>query len=1051
MKKNLLLIAALALTASATTASAANDTNPTYTEWKDLQVNDINRFPTHTNFFAFETEDKAKAGDKSRSDNYLSLEGTWKFKWVENADQRPTDFFAADLDDSGWKTMKVPGMWELNGFGDPEYVNSGFAWRGHFDGTPPEVPTKDNHVGSYRKTIDIPANWDGRQIIAHFGSVTSNIYLYVNGKFVGYAEDSKVAAEFDITKFVKPGKNLIAFQTFRWCDGSWCEDQDFWRLSGVARECYLFSRNPNIHMEDIRITPDLDSEYKNATLEILARVKGKAIVQLALKDADGNVVATKGFGTTINNKSKTQYSQLTTQLAVENPKKWTAETPYLYTLVATVKTFGQVKDQKIVEVITQKVGFRKVEIKNSQLLVNGQPILIKGVDRHEMDPDGGYVVSTDRMIQDLEIMKRFNINAVRTCHYPDDPRWYELCDKYGIYLVAEANQESHGFGYKEKAEAKKESFAKQILERNQHNVEIYYNHPSIIVWSLGNETVFGPNFEKAYQWVKNEDKSRPCQYEQAHDNEFTDIRCPMYATHKWCEDYAKTGKKPLIQCEYSHAMGNSSGGFKEYWDLVRKYPTFQGGFIWDFVDQALNSKDSKGRAIEAYGGDYNNYDPSDNNFNCNGLISSNRVPSPQIFEVGYQYQNIWTKLVDGGKGVIEVKNENFFRNLDNYKIAWQVIRNGETVVKGEIPSIKVEPQKSAQITIDNFPTMDDEGEYFLNVEYLLKKAEPLMKTNQVVAHQQMHLKGNFAEGSPAFASSKNKLKVSKDDNSISIGGKNVEIAFDSKTGWLNKYKVGTRQIIADGGALMPNFWRAVTDNDMGAGAQRSRKVWRNPQINLTSIDFDKEKQAGVNIIIVKALYDMPDTKSSLEMTYNIYPDGQMTVTENMKTTDGAEVSELPRFGMVMQMPKSVDHMTYYGLGPVENYSDRCSGQMVGIYKTTADEMFYPYVRPQETGTHTSLRWLNMADASDIKFMLTSGSGLFSASALHYDIKDLDEGDDKHQRHPAQVEKSKFTNLFFDLKQDGVGGVNSWNRDALSLPKYRVPYQSYTFKFTILPM
>ena len=514
---------------------------PTYTEWHDLQVNAINRFPLHTNFFTYPADDWVSEKDgkivskdilhmnKAESKYFLSLDGTWKFNWVANADQRPTDFYKEDLDDSKWKTMNLPGIWEMNGFGDPEYVNVGFGWRGHFDQQPPAVPTKDNHVGSYRRIIDIPANWDGKQVVAHFGSVTSNIYLYVNGKFAGYAEDSKVAAEFDITPYLKKGKNLIAFQTFRWCDGSWDEDQDFWRLSGVARESYLFARDAQLHLEDIRVTPDLVNNYKDGVLNISTKVKGNGKLNFILFDKEGKQVATA------TGLAKNGTANIT--MNVENPHKWNAETPYLYTLQVSLMGAQKKDAMKAASMTPVKVGFRKVEIKNKQFLVNGQPVLIKGANRHEMDPDGGYVLSMERMIQDIKIMKRLNINAVRTCHYPDDPRWYELCDEYGIYVVAEANQESHGFQYGDDAAAKKPMFAKQILERNQHNVSMYFNHPSVVTWSMGNETVMGDNFLQAYKWIKSQDQSRPVQYEQAHRGEGTDIFCPMYYPVSACEKY----------------------------------------------------------------------------------------------------------------------------------------------------------------------------------------------------------------------------------------------------------------------------------------------------------------------------------------------------------------------------------------------------------------------------------------------------------------------------------------------------------------------------------
>ena len=505
--RKILLTGLLAL---ALAQGALADNVPTFTEWHDMQVNDINRFPIHTSFFAYGNPEEAMAGDMKASGNYLSLEGMWKFLGVENADQRPTNFFAEDFDDRGWRRMPVPGMWELNGFGDPIYVNIGFAWRGHFKNNPPEVPVKDNRVGSYRRVVNIPDNWQGKQVVAHFGSVTSNMYLWVNGQFVGYSEDSKVAAEFDITPYLRKGDNLIAFQTFRWCDGSYCEDQDFWRLSGVARDSYLFARDKAVHIDDIRVTPDLDATYTDGSLKVDVSFTGKCNLTFQLFDAEGNAVLEQGVQNLKGNSA-----QVT--LNVKNPRKWTAETPYLYTLMVCPTTPNARFTPY--EAIPVRVGFRKVEIRNSQFLVNGQPIYIKGADRHEMDPDGGYVVSRERMIQDIKIMKQFNINAVRTCHYPDDPVWYDLCDEYGIYLCAEANQESHGFGYRDDSEAKKPQFALQILQRNQHNVGVNFNHPSVVIWSMGNETVDGPNFTAAYKWIKSQDLSRPVHWEQAHKDE----------------------------------------------------------------------------------------------------------------------------------------------------------------------------------------------------------------------------------------------------------------------------------------------------------------------------------------------------------------------------------------------------------------------------------------------------------------------------------------------------------------------------------------------------
>ena len=625
----------------------------TFKEWQDPEINAINRAPMHANFFAYENAEMAAKAVKEDSKNFMSLNGTWKFFWVRNADARPTDFWKTGFNDKGWDNLQVPGVWETHGYGDPIYINVGYGWRSRFENNPPYVPTEENHVGSYRREIMVPADWKGKDIIAHFGAVSSNMYLWVNGKFVGYSEDSKLEAEFNLTPYLKPGqKNLIAFQVFRWCDGSYLEDQDFFRYTGVARDCYLYTRNKK-RIDDIRVTPDLDSEYKNGSLAINLNLKGSGNVSLELLDAQNQTVAStevKGSG------------NVSTTLQVENPKKWSAETPYLYTLRATLKDGSQAS-----EVVPVKVGFRKIELKNAQILVNGQPVLFKGADRHELDPDGGYVVSRDRMIQDIQIMKQFNINAVRTCHYPDDNFWYELCDKYGIYVVAEANIESHGMGYGDKTLAKEPTYKKAHMERNQRNVQRGFNHPSIIFWSLGNEAGYGPNFEAAYDWIKAEDPSRAVQYEQARIEGKTDIYCPMYADYKWCEEYSKNDKyqKPLIQCEYAHAMGNSQGGFKEYWYLIRKYPKYQGGFIWDFVDQSIRWTGKNGKMIYAYAGDFNRMDDSgDKNFCNNGLISPDRKPNPHAYEVQYFYQNIWTTPGDLAKGEIKVYNENFFRETD---------------------------------------------------------------------------------------------------------------------------------------------------------------------------------------------------------------------------------------------------------------------------------------------------------------------------------------------------------------------------------------------------
>ena len=1025
---------------------------PTFTEWHDLQVNTLNRMPMHTNFFPFKNYEEAKMGDPKRSENYLSLHGDWKFNWVENADQRPTRFYETDFNDTAWGNMPVPGNWELHGYGDPVYLNVGFAWRGHFKNNPPQVPVKDNHVGSYRRTITLPAAWKGKQVIAHFGSVTSNIYLWVNGHFVGYSEDSKVAPEFDLTPYLKEGDNLIAFQCFRWCDGSYCEDQDFWRLSGLARDTYLYARDKKAYLEDLRITPDLTDNYTNGTLTIDAKTQNGTALIHQLLDAEGNLV------------TSTHATGGKTQLKVPNVHKWTAETPYLYTL-RTIVVDSRVKkgqqpkkadEDAYVAITNQKVGFRKVEIRNAQLLVNGQPVLIKGADRHEIDPDGGYVVSRERMVQDIRIMKQLNINAVRTSHYPNDPMWYDLCDEYGIYVVAEANQESHGFQYGDDAPSKKPMFALQILQRNQNNVQTYFNHPSIITWSLGNETADGPNFAAAYKWIKGYDPSRPVQWERGGvDGPSTDIACPMYRTHQWCENYARdnSNPRPLIQCEYNHTMGNSSGGFKEYWDLVRKYPKFQGGFIWDFVDQGLRAKDKNGVEIYKYGGDYNDYDPSDNNFNCNGIISPDRVPNPHAYEIAYCHQNIWAEPVDLKAGKISVYNENFFRNLDNYKLVWTVLKNGKAVQTGEVAQLNVQPQQRCEIALPiKTDSLCPHAELMLNVDFVLKTAEPLLDAGTRVAYNQFEMQQGacFRKVPEAPAVDKDtrlSLRNKSGESQVVVSNNHFTVAFNRVSGLLATYNVDGKPILGQGGTLKPNFWRAVTDNDMGAGVQKHNRVWREPKLQLVAINAALDKKDNKADVHVE--YDMPEVGAQLTLTYSVMADGSMHVTQQMTPKTADERPFLLRYGIVMQLPYDMQVSEFYGRGPIENYADRKLSQNVGIYKQTADEQFYPYIRPQETGTKCDIRWWKQTNDKGFGFRIVSPE-LFSASALHYSIADLDEGLEKAQRHSPQVPKSKYTELCIDLGQTGVGGVNSWSKEAIALPPYRLPYKQYTFTFTLVP-
>ncbi len=1020
--------------ALATAGLAASAQQP---EWQNPDINAINRAPMHTSYFAYESEQAALDGCRLASNNYLTLNGTWKFNWVRDADQRPLDFYKVDFNDKGWDEMQIPGVWELNGYGDPIYVNIGYPWRSQYKNNPPYVPIANNHVGSYRREIEIPADWKGNQIMAHFGSVTSNMYLWVNGKFVGYSEDSKLEAEFDLTRYLHPGKNIIAFQVFRWCDGTYLEDQDFFRFSGVGRDCYLYARTAN-HIEDIRVTPDLDAQYKDGTLQIDIWMKGKGTVDLKLLDQEGKEVATAQ-----TNGSGKQ----TASMNVANPAKWTAETPNLYTLVANLQENG-----KIIESIPVKTGFRKIELKNSQILVNGQAVLFKGADRHEMDPDGGYVVSVERMLQDIKRMKELNINAVRTCHYPDNNLWYDLCDKYGIYVVAEANIESHGMGYGDETLAKNPLFAKAHLERNQRNVQRGYNHPSIIFWSLGNEAGFGPNFEACYTWIKAEDKTRAVQYEQAGTNEYTDIFCPMYYSYESCKEYGEgNADKPLIQCEYAHAMGNSEGGFKEYWDLVRQYPKYQGGFIWDFVDQSARWYTKDGKEFYGYGGDFNRYDASDNNFQDNGLISPDRVPNPHAHEVGYIYQNIWIKPVDLQKGEISIYNENFFRDLSNFYAEWQLMADGEVLQSGIINDLKAGPQQTVSQKLDY--TLDNIcpcKEILLNVTFKLKNTETLLPAGFAVAQQQLSVREYKAPenllAEKKIAHDYTSVPTVEDNDAyyLIVKGDNFRMDFDRRSGYLSLYDVNGLSILNEGAQLEPNFWRAPTDNDIGAGLQKKYSAWKNPEIKLTSLEHSTES----GLVVVTAKYDMPAVSAKLTLTYRINKEGAIEVTQSMAADKNAKVSNLFRFGMRAKLNKNLTNIQYYGRGPIENYSDRNNSTNIGKYAQTVDGQFYPYIRPQETGTKTDIRWWNQTNKGGNGIQLV-GKTPFSASALHYTMESLDDGLEKGQRHSELIPQTDYVNFCIDKVQMGLGCINSWG--ALPLDKYMVPYQDYEFTFVIKPI
>ena len=1018
--------------------------------WHNVDVNQQNRAPRRAAFFAFENQDKAQAFEKKNSANYLSMEGTWKFNFVKDYNKRPVNFFAANFDDSQWKDFPVPGLFELNGYGDATYKNIGYAWATQFDPNPPYISELNNYTGSYRRTFDLPKDWKGKDVYFHVGSATSNLTLWVNGKYVGYSEDSKVAAEFNISKYLKPGKNLIAMQVMRWCDGSYFEDQDFWRLTGIAREVYLYAR-PKVHAADIRLDAGLENQYRDGVLNYQVALKGgKTDVTLTLCDKDGKKIA--------------EASGVQGTIKVPGVKAWTAETPYLYKAFITLKN-----KQGVSEIIPQKIGFRNVEIKNAQLLVNGKPVLIKGANRHEIDPDGGYVVSVERMIQDIKIMKQLNINAVRTCHYPDDPRWYDLCDEYGIYVTAEANLESHGMGYDEKSLAKFPEYLQTHIERNEGNVKTFINHPSIIVWSLGNECGYGINFEKTYDWVKAYDQTRPVQYERGGYDSKTDIHCPMYIDYEESEKYCKSdGVKPYIQCEYAHAMGNSEGGFKEYWNLIRKYPKYQGGYIWDFVDQGLRDKSPiTGKEIFTYGGDYGRYPASDYNFNCNGIIAPDRRLNPHAYEIQYWHQNVWIKDLDAVNGAFNIYNENFFKNIDDLHLTATIYANGVKLSTVEIPETKgIAPQTTKMVKSDalKYAIAEAESEHgkeeiTVNFSFASDGTEPLVEKGQVMARQQFVINEYqfdkvdtpIAATSTKISGKKGKLQstsnieVEETNSYVKVSAKRMSVTIGKKTGLIDYLDVDGEPILKFRESMKPEFWRAPTDNDYGASLQKELKVWKNPVMNLKSFDKSEMKDS----VVLTATFEMPEVKAELVLRYRINAVGEVSVTEKMTTDKAAKIADLFRYGMVLDLPASFSKLEYYGRGPEENYIDRHSSTFIGKYESDVKDEYYPYVRPQESGNHTDIRYFSIFNPASGKGITFEGYAPMECSAIPYSIEDLDSGDEKEHawgQHSGDLVDKGLTQVHIQQRQYGLGCIDSWMTKPME--KYRMHYGDREFRFVI---
>lgn len=1022
------------------------------------EIVSLNRMPMRNSAFGFENMEKAKQYDREKSANYFSLNGSWKFNWVQDPNQRPQNFFETTYDDTKWTDFRIPASWEVNGYGLPIYVNQPYDFAGHNlryeKMNPPfDIPANNNPVGSYRKKINLPANWKGKQIFIHVGNAKSCLFVWVNGKKVGYSEDSKMAAEFDITKYVKTGENLIAFQVYRWSDASYLECQDMFRFSGIERDVFLYATE-KLNIRDTKIISTLDDTYTNGLLSINTEIasyktekglyskKDSLTVELSLEDAKGNVVyqdKTKDFKTILG-KYKTNVEFQTT---IKNVQKWTAETPYLYRLYITLK------DAKgtVVEVVPLRIGFKKIEIKGADFLVNGKRVFIKGVNRHEHHPTNGHTLSKEDMRKDMEMMKKLNVNAVRHSHYPPDPYWMELCDEFGLYVVDEANIESHGLGYDlDVTLANNPLWKESHLQRIQRMYERDKNHASVVTWSLGNEAGDGTNFYAAYDWLRKETTlpiqyERDINYDKPNDTHFSEIFCPQYMKPEELLKYSQSDAKiPNIQSEYAHIMGNSLGNFQDYWDIVENNPKLQGGFIWEWIDQSIDTV-KNGKRIKAYGGDFPLEGPvdenlSDNNFCVKGVVTAYREITPMALEVKKAHQNIKTKFV--GNNTITIKNGFFFKNLDNVMMRWVLMENGVAKEKGTINTISLEPQAENDFKLAIKTVQKADKEYQLNVYYSLKTEEPFLPKGYEIATDQLALKTLPAT---AFTpSSKKALQLKETKEQCTISGNNFEVVFDLKKGILSDYSVKGEQFLEQG--PKPSFWRAPTDNDIGAGFNTSLRKWRNAYDNGTEMQAVVSKNTDGSVQ-VKFTTKLVDGEASHQQVFTVYGDGNIKVDNEFTAIKGKNPLLL-RAGNDLVINKNFNTINWYGRGPGENYWDRKTNTFIGQFKQSVDEQYFPYARPQESGNKTEVRWVSFTNAKGRKIQFAFVDNLLSFSALPYNLDDLDPEAQKKQYHSGELNKRNEIYLHMDLQQTGLQGMDSWG--AWPMEKYRIPFKNYNYSY-----
>lgn len=1032
--------------------------NFTFKEWEDPTTVEINKEAPHATFMSYANAEDVFADNYSSSPFHKSLNGNWKFYYVNRPEERPTDFFKEGYNDFNWSDLQVPSNWELKSFGIPIYTNHVYP----FPKNPPYIDHAYNPVGSYRTNFTVPENWDGKETFIQFGSISGAAYVWVNGQAVGFSKVSKSAAEFNITKFLKKGVNSLAVQVFRWHDGSYLEDQDFWRLSGIERDVFLYAKN-KVSIQDFFAKADLENNYKDGhfsldiDLENITKNSANYIIEASIFDKNKQKVFTQKKEIAVKNGK----NQVSFETIIANVNQWNGENPYLYT--TTIALFDS--KNKLIEATGGKIGFRKIEIKNGSLLINGVRGYVKGVNRHEHDPTEGHVPNLELMKQDLRLMKQYNINTCRSSHYPNDPMWLKLCDEYGMYVIDEANIESHGMGAELQSVIDKTKHVAYLpeweaahIDRTKRLVERDKNHACVVIWSLGNECGNGPVFTKNYNWIKQRDASRPVQSEQADEAENTDIITPMYPSINHMKEYAndwktsddgtlssKSGRKgkvrPFIMCEYSHAMGNSNGNFQEYWDVIYDSPVMQGGCIWDWVDQGIKTTDKFGRSFFAYGGDLGSQDiRNDENFVCNGIVASDRSPHPGIFEVKKAYQNILFKNEDWQNGKIKISNMFDFTNLKDYDFSWVLTKNGVVLAENSF-NIDLEPHQQKGISLD-LPkfTIKDGEEYLLNTYAFQREANISIPAGHELAREQFGAKDSkyFAQN----LSNQSSLKVERSENSLKFSSGNINGTFNTSTGQLTAYNFKNQSIINQ--FPEPYFWRATTDNDYGHDFARTAGVWRTAHSNrkLKNIVIGDKNKDGWPI---KVHYRLPDIMADYTLNYLIMNDGAVKIEATIDIQNN-ELPEMPRFGMRLELPKDFDNLNYYGRGPFENYNDRNSASFLGVYADKTENQFTQnYVRPQENGYRTDTRWLNLTNTNGIGLQV-EGIQPICFSAMPYQNEQFDEGTVKKNRHPIDVIKKPLVSLHIDLKQRGVGGDNTWG--MLPHDEYRLLEKKYTYGYII---